>query len=735
MKSKSLVIVESPAKAKTIGQFLGNDFVVRASYGHVRDLPKSKLGVDVDDKFKPQYLVGTKSKKIISELKKLLAESKDIFLATDQDREGEAIAWHVVEVLKPKQTVKRITFHEITKKAIEHAISNPREISLDLVDAQQARRVLDRLVGYKLSPFLWKKVYRGLSAGRVQSVAVRLIVEREEEVNKFETKQYFTIEGIADVKKGQLPIVLIEKGSTSQYEIKDQKEADKIEKELKTSDVKVTEITKNNSEVRAPYPLITSTLQQQAARFLSFSAKKTMMVAQGLYEGVDIPGMGTVALITYMRTDSHEISTSAQQEINATIEKSYGKNYLPKTPNTTAKKVKGAQEAHEAIHPVDFSINPESIKDKVSRDQYRLYNMIWRQTVASQMAPAEVETTIVNLETNKGRYLLSKGQKLVFDGHLKLSMEEDRYTEIPEVTKDESAKIKKIETIEHWTQPPARYSDASLIKELEKRGIGRPSTYASILSTIVERGYTVKKAGRYYPEAIAEIVINLLKENFTEIVDYEFTAKMEEDLDDIAEGDKKYLQVMTDFYGPFAKNLAEKEISVTRADIVDQGDTDKDCPKCGKKLSKQINRFGLFYKCKDEECGYTAPVLEGILSEEQILQVDKEISEPCPECKGKLQIKSGRFGPFISCEKYPDCKYTKAISVKAEVKCPDCGSDILKRKTRRGRDFWGCSGYPKCKKAFWDEPVDKECPDCKSLLVKKRTGLACSSCQYKEEHA
>jgi len=587
-----------------------------------------------------------------------------------------------------------------------------------------------------LSPFLWKKVYRGLSAGRVQSVAIRLIVEREEEIGKFDTKQYFTIEGVADVKGGQLPISLVGKGSNSPLEIKDQKEAEKTLKELQADTIKVTEVAKATSQVRAPNPLITSSLQQQAARFLNFSAKKTMMVAQGLYEGVDIPGDGTVALITYMRTDSHEISTKAMGEINQTIEKSFGKKYLPNTPNIVTKKVKGAQEAHEAIHPTDFTLTPDALKNKLSRDQYRLYNLIWSQTVASQMAAAEVETTLANMESSKGKFLLSKGQRLVFDGHLKLSLEDDRYTDIPEVEKGEAAKVKKLESIEHWTQPPARYSDASLIKELEKRGIGRPSTYASILSTIVDRGYTTKRTGRYYPESIAGIVVNLLKENFDEIIDYEFTAKMEDDLDDVAEGDNTYLKLLTDFYGPFAKNLKEKEKSVSKSDIVDQGESDKDCPKCGKKLNKQINRFGMFFKCLDEKCGYTAPVLEEILPEEQIKKVEEEIKAPCPDCGGKLQVKSGRFGLFIACEKYPDCKFTKAVSVKAEVQCPDCGKDILKRKTRRGRDFWGCSGYPKCKKAFWDEPVDKECPECKaSLMVKKASGLACPACKFKEEHA
>lgn len=678
---KKLVIVESPAKAKTIGQYLGNDYVVRASYGHVRDLPKSKLGVDVEHGFDVDYVIPTKAKKVVGELKKELKDCQELYLATDMDREGEAIAWHLVKALQPKQPVKRITFHEITKSAITDAVTHPREILQPLVDAQQARRILDRLVGYKLSPFLWKKVYRGLSAGRVQSVAVRLIVEREREIKAFKPREYWTLEVTLKIGNQECQAYVANANSTARLELETQKEAESLAKKITATSLKVEKIETTQSQLRPLPPLITSTLQQHAARVCGFSAKKTMKIAQDLYEGMDIGGKGSIGLITYMRTDSYQLADSAKRQAVELVNKNYGANYLPQSPNQYGKKVRGAQEAHEAIRPTDFTISPDSLKDKLSRDHFRLYSLIWQMALGSQMAPAQIETTTAIITAGLPNNIIARGRRLAFDGFLKLIPDsEERYEALPPVKEGESVTAKKVAPTQHFTEPPGRYSEASLVKELEKLGIGRPSTYAPTMSTIVDRGYVTKQTGRFIPETVADVVTDLLVENFPNIVDYNFTAEMETGLDDIAEGDKEYTAVLKAFYEPFAKILAEKEQTVEKKKLIEEK-TDKICPECGK------------------------PII----------------------------IKLGRFGKFYACTGYPECKHTEPIIVKAEVQCPNCGKDMVRKGTRKGKVFWGCSGYPACKTAFWDEPVNKKCPTCSNLLLKKGTSLVCSArCGYKE---
>lgn len=731
--SKKLVIVESPAKAKTIGQYLGKDFVVRASYGHVRDLPKSKLGIDVDDDFEVSYQLIPKAKKVVSEIKKELDASEELYLATDPDREGEAIAWHLVEQLKTKKPIHRISFTEITKSAVQNAIEKPRQVSRDLVDAQQARRILDRLVGYKLSPLLWKKVYRGLSAGRVQSVAVRLVVEREREIKAFVTKEYWTLEIQLKTKSAHFPAIILGSGA-SKLELKTEKEAQFLAKKLSAADISVETITTTESKLKPQPPLITSTLQQMAARVCSFSAKKTMKIAQDLYEGIDIPGKGTVGLITYMRTDSHNMADSAKRQAEQQVSSMFGQRYIPSTPNTFTKKVRGAQEAHEAIRPTDFSILPKELESKVSRDHYRLYNLIWQVATASMMSPAEVKTTAVRIKTSAGVSLSARGRELTFDGFLKVYPDsEERFERLPELVEGEKLGLKSADPMQHFTEPPARYSEATLVRELEKRGIGRPSTYAPIMSTIVDRGYVTRQTGRFFPEKVAEVVTDLLVENFPSIVDYNFTAEMEESLDDIAEGKKELVPVLRSFYQPFEKLLQEKEKTIEKKAIVEEA-TDKVCPKCGKPVVIKLGRFGKFYACSGyPECDYRAPFLDDVFSPEQEKQIAEEVKENCPDCGKSLAIKQGRFGTFLGCSDYPKCKFTKPIVISSGVFCPNCGKDLVRKTTKRGKYFWGCSGYPSCKTAFWDEPINKKCPRCQNILLKKKAGISCSQCDYSEE--
>ena len=667
----NLVIVESPTKSKTIGKYLGRDYSVKSSYGHIRDLPERALGVDIKNDFKPKYVIPTKAKKVAKQLKDSAKKAKLIILATDEDREGEAIAWHVLQILKPSKTknYQRIVFHEITKKAIEKALKNPRQIDMNLVNAQQARRILDRLVGYKLSPFLWKKVVKGLSAGRVQSVAVRLIVDREREIKKFKPEEYWTIE--AKLQKqdtsDKLIAQLVKKdGETiSKLDIQNKSQADKIIKDLKEAQYQIIDLQKKEVKRHARPPFATSTLQQEAVHKLGFSAKQTMRIAQQLYEG---------GLITYHRTDSLNLSTQALKSVQEFIKNEFGKDYLPDSPKIYKTKSKGAQEAHEAIRPTSAKRQPDALKGRLDSRQYKLYNLIWRRFIACQMNPAILDATTINIKA-KNYIFRATGSVIKFDGWLKVYPSKIKENILPPLSKDEILKLIKLISEQHFTQPPAHYTEASLVKILEEYGIGRPSTYAPIISTIQDRGYVQKnEQKRFIPTEIAFIVIDLLKENFSQIVSLKFTAYLEKDLDRIAHGRQNWLTVLKDFYKPFKENLDKKYKEVEKKTIEEP--TDKKCPQCGK----------------------------------------------------NLVIKLGRFGRFYACPGFPDCKYTEPIINPTGVKCPKCQQgDIIERKTKKGKTFYSCSQFPKCKYALWDKPINEKCSKCDSLLVEKGKKIKCSN--------
>ncbi len=689
----NLVIVESPTKAKTIQHFLPAGFIVKSSYGHVRDLPKGKLGVDVENNFEPQYVVPLLARKRLAEIKKALPAAEKIILASDEDREGEAIAWHLLGALKIKESqTERIVFHEITKKAIEQALKNPRRIDMNLVDAQQARRILDRLVGYELSPFLWRKVAKGLSAGRVQSVAVRLVVEREREIQNFKPQEYWSIEALLKKQNSsdEFLAALIKQNEETipKQGIKNQEEAEKIVKDLEKANWKV--ITVENKDVQkypAP-PFVTSTLQQEAINKLHFSAKQTMQIAQQLYEGIDIGNEGSTGLITYMRTDSTNLAQEAVDSIAKYIGTNFGKNYLPETARVYKTKSKSAQEAHEAIRPTDIGYEPEKIKQYLTPQQYKLYDLIWKRALACQMANAVLIASIADIEAknsnNKNYYTFrANGSRIKFDGFLKIYEGRIQETILPPLAKNELLELLKLTPDQHFTQAPPRYSEASLIKALEADGIGRPSTYAPTLSTIQERNYIVKDENRrFMPTEIGFTVNDILVEHFPQIVDIKFTALMEEDLDKIAEGEKKWAPVIREFYEPFKKNLTEKYEAVEKQKTEPEA-TDKICPKCG----------------------------------------------------GPMVIRSSRFGKFYACSNFPKCRYTENLSnQKLDIFCPKCiEGEIIAKKTKRRKIFYACSRYPECDFALWDKPTKEKCPHCGSLMVETRKGTKCSNKECKEK--
>ncbi|MBI2055282.1 MAG: type I DNA topoisomerase [Candidatus Sungbacteria bacterium] len=671
---KSLIIVESPTKARTLAGFLGSDFKVESSYGHIRDLPKSKLGVDVENNFEPQYIIPTKAKKQVNLLKKEAQEAERTILATDEDREGEAIAWHLTEALglgnpKPETRnpkVERIVFHEITKKAIEEALANPRDIDLKRVDAQQARRILDRLVGYSLSPFLWKKVIRGLSAGRVQSVAVRIVVEREREIQGFRPQEYWSIEAELypqGQKKEKFTARLFKiNGETlDKFAVKNEEEAKAITENLEGGDWQVINVEKKAAAKKPLAPFTTSTLQQESFRRLGFSARQTMRLAQQLYEGVELGGEGAIGLITYMRTDSLNLSADSVNEARSFIKESFGRNYISPSARIFKTKTKGAQEAHEAIRPTGPSRTPESVKAFLDRGQWRLYDLIWRRFVATQMAEALFDATTVDITVagqkakDKNYAFRATGQILKFDGFLKVWPTKTEETILPELAKDDPLTLEKLTPFQHFTQPPPRYSEASLIKALEELGIGRPSTYAPTMATIQDRNYVEKDAAkRLQPTEIGLVVNDLLVEHFPEIVDLQFTAKMEEELDEIAEGKREWQPVIRSFYEPFAKHLAEKYEVVEKRNMEEA--TEEVCEKCGK----------------------------------------------------PMVIKYGRFGRFLACSGFPECKNAKPLPKEPPkstgAKCPECSEgEIVERWTRKKRMFFGCSRYPECKYATWTD--------------------------------
>jgi len=682
-----LIIVESPTKAKTIKQFLGKDYIVEPSFGHVRDLPQKELAIDTEKNFEPKYIIIPKSRKVVTLLKERAEKADDVILATDEDREGEAIAWHLTQALGLKnEKPKRIVFHEITKSAIEEALQNPRHIDTNLVDSQQARRILDRLVGYKLSPLLWKKVARGLSAGRVQSVAVRLIAERQKEIDEFKSEEYWSIEALLRNRQAkEFPALLLKKDGKLllKLEIKSKTDAEAITADLENLKYKIVATEKKETK-RNPYPpFTTSTLQQEASRKLRFSAKQTMFIAQQLYEGIPI-GSGkkeSVGLITYMRTDSLNLAAQAVSKIRDLIAEKFGKEYMPVKANFYRTKSKGAQEAHEAIRPTYPEKTPEELKPYLNKNQWALYNLIWQRTIACQMNPAIFDSTTIDIETNKSAknhiYLFrANGNILKFSGFLRVWPMKKEDIMLPQLEKNEVLDLIKISPLQHFTQPPAPYTEATLVKALEENGIGRPSTYAPILETIQKRGYVAKRLKYLYPTDIGVVVNKLLVEHFPKIVDINFTAKMENDLDSIADGKKKWVPIVGKFYRPFEETLKEKYDTLVKKEIIEEK-TDEICEKCG----------------------------------------------------SPMVIKTGRFGKFLACSNYPTCKTTKTIEKQVGVKCPQCGiGEITERRTRKGKIFYSCNQFPKCKYALWYRPTGEKCPKCGSLLVETRgKNVKCSN--------
>jgi len=662
---KNLVIVESPAKARTISGYLGSDFEVTASYGHLRDLPTSKLGVETEDDFKPTYVIPPKSRKIVSQIKKLAAHAENVYLATDLDREGEAIAWHITQAIglgstkSEARNPKRITFHEITKGAVLGALKSPRQIDMHLVDAQQARRVLDRLVGYNLSPMLWRKVYKGLSAGRVQSVAVRLVVEREREIQGFKSEEFWEIIAILEKEKIKFEARLIEVGGKKldKLGIKTAKEAEEIIKQLEGGKYIVRSVDHSIERRYPSAPHTTSTLQQEAANALGFSAKQTMRLAQNLYEA---------GHITYMRTDSVSLSAQALDKICQHIASEFGKEFLPESARQYKTKSKHAQEAHEAIRPADVFQTPEKLNAKLTdRREERLYELIWRRTVASQMREAELD--IVEAKIESGKYLFAaRGQTIRFQGFLRLYPKKIAEITVPRLEEKEVLSLVELKHGQHFTEPPARYSEATLIKALEQLGIGRPSTYAPTMGTIQDRGYVVKEKGRLRPEKVGEVVNDLLVEHFADVVDYGFTAQIETELDEVAEGKRRWQAVVGDFYGPFSKNLDHKSQTIEKQNLTEE--LDEKCPECGKKLLIRHSKNGRFIGCSGfPDCKYT----RSLVSPEVQAKLDRGAeairSRRCPRCKGELKVVSGKYGPFIGCSNYPKCKYMERISRKSKV--------------------------------------------------------------------
>jgi DNA topoisomerase-1 len=743
----SLVIVESPTKARTLSKILGKGFSVKASVGHILDLPAKKLGVDVDNDFAPEYGVIPGKEKIIKELRSAAKSADKIYLAPDPDREGEAIAYHIASEIQDKkrggENIYRITFNEITPKAVKEAVTNPGRIDMNRVEAQQARRVLDRLVGYSLSPLLWRKIRKGLSAGRVQSVALRLVVEREREIEKFKSQEYWSI---AAALKGKEPpefkATLHKYGGETvisrprKFLITDEKTATEIAAELGTGKFTLAGVDKKHRRRSPAPPFTTSTVQQEAARKLGFSAKKTMLLAQQLYEGIALGEMGSHGLITYMRTDSVRVAAESQAWARDLIQRSFGKEYVPSKPPVYKSK-KSAQEAHEAIRPTRPDMEPKEAKPFLSRDQNRLYTLIWNRFIASQMKPAELDQTTLDiscLAEGTEAVFRATGTVVKFPGFTALYTEgSDEATEeaqkvLPKLEKGDALDLKGLEPAQHFTQPPPRYSEATLVKTLEEKGIGRPSTYASILSTIVDRKYVQKKDARFSPTELGSIVNDYLVENFSDLLDVGFTAKMEDELDLIESGSFQWVKAVGDFYGPFNQRLtAAQQVQgkVKPEDIP----TEEVCEKCGSSMVIRWGRHGRFFACSGyPECKNTKP-LDG----EKPSAPEEPTDEVCDKCGSPMVIKSGRFGKFIACSGYPKCKTTKPIPT--GVKCPEDGGDLIQRRSKRGRTFWSCSNYPKCKFAIWNKPTPEKCPNCGAefLLIKKeRSGDTVKSCHNKE---
>ncbi len=744
-----LVIVESPAKARTIEKFLGKEYKVLASYGHVRALPSKQGSVDIDNDFEPKYAVLPDSKKHLSVIKQELKSTDTLLLATDPDREGEAISWHLLAALgldgrKSGPEVRRVVFHEITKEAIIHAVKHPRDISLHLVDAQQARSILDYLVGFNLSPFLWNKIRYGLSAGRVQSVALRLICEREKEIAAFTEREYWTISASLKNREGQrlkANLIVLGGKKLGKFDIPDQKTAEAAQHQLLSEAFQVAKIARTEKKRYPSPPFTTSTLQQEAARKLGFSAKKTMSTAQKLYEGIDIGGEGTIGLITYMRTDSVNLSTQALKEAQSLIVTLFGQDYSLSKPRHFKNKSKNAQEAHEAIRPTYLSKTPAKMKKHLTPDQFKLYDLIWKRTMACQMTEALLDLTSVDISAGKGTTFRATGSVIRFPGFMKLYIEgidddtEEKEGMLPPLEEGEQLDLLDILPEQHFTQPPPRYTEATLVKTLEEYGIGRPSTYASILNTLLERKYAVLEKKRFIPEDTGMVVNDLLTADFPTYVDYNFTAGLEEELDQVSRGEKEWKQLLRDFWGPFHSLLGEKLKEPRRVKQIGE-----DCPECGQPLVEKLGKRGKFIACSgyQEGCRYTRAIEKGESRE----KAEPELSEEkCEKCGSPMLIKEGRYGKYLACSSYPECKNIQPL-VKPRgtgITCPECGKgELTEKKSRYGKMFYSCNRYPDCKFALWDSPVAQACPSCGfPLLVQKvykRQGafLKCPKCDYKD---
>lgn len=737
--SKYLVIVESPAKCKTIQKYLGADYEVLASYGHVRDLPARKGSVNPDEHFAMTYSPIERNSRHIEAIAKALKKADVLLLASDPDREGEAISWHVYELMNERKLIKnkpvhRIIFNEITKSAIKEAIDKPRPIAMNLVNAQQARRALDYLVGFNLSPLLWKKIRRGLSAGRVQSPALRLIVEREDEIDAFIPKEYWRLLAQCQHEQAQFEARLThyEHQKLEQFTINHDTHAHNVQAELlkKAQGIlQVSNIEKKQRKRNPAAPFITSTLQQEAARKLGFTSRKTMMVAQQLYEGIDI-GSGTMGLITYMRTDSVNLATEALEEIRTYIVERYGDKNCPTSPRVFKTKSKNAQEAHEAIRPTSIIRSPEMVQEALTPDQFKLYSLIWKRTLASQMAEALLDTVAIDLSCGEGNVFRANGSTITFPGFLTVyeegrddSKDDDQNAVLlPALEVGDKITLLDLLANQHFTEPPPRYSEASLVKALEEFDIGRPSTYASIIHTLQQREYAIVDKKRFFPTDVGRIVSRFLTEYFTRYVDYKFTAQLEDTLDAVARGEREWVPLLEEFWQPFIKQIHNIDEQVQRKDVTTQV-LDEECPKCSKPLSIRLGKRGRFIGCTAyPECDFTQDMgtPTGEKSEPEVVE-----GRTCPECAGALHIKAGRYGRFIGCSSYPACKFMEPLEKPADtgVECAKCHeAKILKRKSRKGKIFYSCASYPKCDYALWNEPLDKPCPKCAwPILTVKET--------------
>ena len=727
----NLLIVESPAKAKTIAKFLGKNYTVKASVGHVRDLPKSKLGIDVENNFEPNYITIRGKGDVIKELKKEAKKADNVYLATDPDREGEAISWHLAKILNLDENKEiRIEFNEITKDAIKKASKNPRKINVDLVDAQQARRVLDRLVGYNISPLLWKKIEKGLSAGRVQSVALKLVIDREREIMDFVPEEYWTLE--LEVKKLKKKFTakyvgILKDSKVSKVKIKNEEEINEILNSLDKERILVYKTEKTKSYSKPSAPFTTSTLQQEANRRLNFPARKTMMVAQQLYEGINIKGEGSVGLVTYIRTDSFRLSDEAITSSKDYIISNYDdKYYMQRTFLKSKKNENKVQDAHEAIRPTSVFRNPEHIKDSLTSDQYKLYSLIWKRFVACQMSDAEYDVTKALLNGN-GNMFEASGKALKFDGYKAVYKytDESESKLLPDLENDEFLEINKIDPEQHFTQPPARYTEASLIKDLEERGIGRPSTYAPTITTITSREYVVKDKGSLFPTDMGFLVTEMMEKYFSQIVNEKFTAEMENNLDEVASGKVGWHEVIKEFYKDFKTELDIAEKEMEEIEIKDEV-SDVKCENCGEFMVIKKGRYGKFLACPNyPECKNTKP-LGG-------KEAAEETNEVCEICGSKMLKRKGRYGEFLACSNYPSCKNTKPIVKTIDVDCPKCGGKIAVKFSKAGRRFFGCTNYPDCNFMSWLEPTNEKCPKCNEMMVMKDNKPTCINKNCKGE--